>query len=310
MSQEGTGGTADRPRFVSGFAAIVGRPNVGKSTLLNAVVGKKLAIMSDKPQTTRNRIVGVVHRPEAQVVFMDTPGIHKPQHRLGEYMNEVAHQAIPGVDLVLYVVDGSAPVGEGDRLIASRLQRTGKPAILTVNKLDRIPRSELFAVLDAYKALGENWLDVVPVSALLGTNLQELLSIIIQQLPEGPQYYPEHMVTDQPERFVVAERIREKIIAETREEVPHSVAVIIEEMSQRPDGMVYVRGEILVERPTQKGILIGAGGQMLKTVGQQARADLETLLGSRIYLDLWVKVREDWRNRDPLLRSLGYRPES
>lgn len=297
----------EKMKFRSGFAALVGRPNVGKSTLLNALVGRKLAIMSDKPQTTRNRILGVLNRENAQVIFLDTPGMHKPKHLLGEFLNKVARETIPEVDLVCFVVDGSVPPGEGDAEIAKLIAAAGRPALLVVNKLDRIPRSQLYQVLDQYKALENiDWVDVIPVSALEHTHLDELVSIIISCLPEGPRYYPEDMVTDQPERFIMAELIREKVLHLTREEVPHSVAVMVEEVTPRENGVVYVRALILVEREGQKGILIGHRGQMIKEIGQRARAEIEALLGSRIYLELYVKVAEDWRNRRAYLRELGY----
>lgn len=294
-------------KFVSGFCTIVGRPNVGKSTLLNAFLERKLAIMSDKPQTTRNRILGVYNREGAQVVFLDTPGIHKPHHRLGEYMNKVAIGSIPQVDVVLFLVDGSFPEpGDGDKFVADQVVKSGKPALLVVNKLDKVKRENWYAVMDAYKALGENWLDVVPISALENKNIDKLLDMIVGQMEEGPQFYPDDMVTDQPERFVVAEYIREKILQLTREEIPHSIGIVIEEMKARENGLVYVAGSILVERDSQKGILIGAKGAMLKKIGQLARQDIEQLLGSKIYLELFVKVREDWRNKSSILRELGY----
>lgn len=299
--------TEVREPFRSGFVALIGRPNVGKSTLLNALVGRKLAIMSDKPQTTRNRIVGVLNREQAQIVFVDTPGLHKPKHRLGEYLNKVARQTIPEVDLILFVVDGSAPVGESDRFIAGLIAQAGQPAVLVVNKLDQIPRGELYQVLDQYKALAPvDWVDVIPVSALEQTHLDDLIAIILDRLPEGPRYYPEDMITDQPERFVMAELIREQVLRLTREEVPHSVAVAVEEVAPRENGVVYVRALILVERESQKGILIGQRGQMVREIGKLARAEIEGLLGSRIFLELYVKVAEDWRNKERYLRELGY----
>ncbi len=296
-------------KFVSGFCAIVGRPNVGKSTLLNAFIESKLAIMSDKPQTTRNRILGVYNRENAQVVFMDTPGIHKPHHRLGEYMNKVATSAIPEVDAVLFVVDASAKEpGEGDRFVAEAIARTGKKAILVVNKVDRLERNDWYPVMDAYKALGD-FIDIVPISALNNKNIDQLLDLIVDQMEEGPQYYPEDMVTDQPEKFVMSEFIREKILQLTRDEIPHSVAVEIEEMKHRDNGVVYVGAAIYVERDSQKGIIIGRQGAMLKEIGARARKDIEELLGSRIFLELFVKVREDWRNKQSVLRTLGYQGE-
>jgi len=312
-------------RFRSGFCSIVGRPNVGKSTLLNAFVEAKLAIMSDKPQTTRNRILGVYNRPDAQVVFLDTPGIHKPRHRLGEYMNKVAIGTIPEVDVVLFVVDGSVPEpGDGDKYVADVVARSGRPAILVVNKMDRVKRGDWYAVLDAYKTLGRpegrsedpepgaptiEWIDIVPVSALEHKNIDALLDLIVQQMDEGPKYYPEDMITDQPERFVIAEFIREKILHLTREEIPHSVAVEVEQLQRRESGTVYVSASIYVERDSQKGIIIGKRGAMLKEIGARARQDIEEMLGSKIYLELFVKVKEDWRNRESILRSLGYRDE-
>lgn len=314
--------------FVSGFCTIVGRPNVGKSTLLNAFIERKLAIMSDKPQTTRNRIVGVYHREGGQVVFLDTPGIHKPQHRLGDHMNKVATSTLPEVDVVLFVVDGSSPrPGDGDKFVAEAVARSGKPAILVVNKMDQVKRESWYPVLDAYRALSDpmtrisadeevqrgarviEWLDVVPISALANTNIDELLELIVGQMEEGPEYYPPDMVTDQPEQFVMAEFIREKILELTRDEIPHSVAVEVEEMKQRDNGMVYVGAAIYVERDSQKGIIIGAKGAMLKEIGLKARVDIEELLGSKIYLELFVKVRENWRNKQSVLRTLGYRGE-
>jgi len=314
-----------QPGFRSGFCSIVGRPNVGKSTLLNAFLEAKLAIMSDKPQTTRNRILGVYNRPGAQVVFLDTPGIHKPLHRLGEYMNRVAIGTIPEVDVVLFVVDGSVPEpGEGDKYVAEVVARSGRKVILVVNKMDKVKKGDWYAVLDAYKALGDpavrspeprpdspaiEWLDIVPVSALEHKNVDKLLDLIVEQMEEGPQYYPEGMVTDQPERFVIAEFIREKILYLTRDEVPHSVAVEVEQLERRESGTVYVGASIYVERESQKGIIIGKRGSMLKEIGILARKDIEELLGSKIYLELFVKVREDWRNKESILRSLGYRDE-
>lgn len=310
-------------QFVSGFCAIVGRPNVGKSTLLNSFIESKLAIVSDKPQTTRNRILGVYNRQGAQVVFLDTPGIHKPHHRLGEYMNKVATGTLPEVDVVLFLVDGSyKEPGDGDKFVAEAVARSGQKAILVVNKMDKVPnKADWYPVLDAYKRLSDpavrseepapdapeiEWLDVVPVSALEGRNVEQLLDLIVAQMEPGPQYYPEDMVTDQPEKFVIAEFIREKILELTRDEIPHSVAVEVEQMERRESGVVYVAASIYVERDSQKGIIIGAKGSMLRNIGAKARVDIEELLGSKIYLELFVKVREDWRNKESVLRSLGY----
>lgn len=304
---------SEQAEFRSGFVAIIGRPNVGKSTLLNALVGQKLAIMSDKPQTTRNRILAVLHRPGAQIIFLDTPGIHKPLHKLGEHLNRVAATSIPDADVVLYMVDGSVPVGDGDRFVAELVRRAGRPTILAVNKVDKLDREAMYAAMDAYKALagddGFEWLDIIPISALQQKRLPELVEIIERQLPEGPAYYPEEMVTDQPERQIMAELIREQVLHLTRAEVPHSVAVAIEQVQERENGVVYVNAVILVERDSQKGILIGHRGAMIRQIGQRARTEIEGLLGSRIYLDLFVKVKEDWRNKEAALRELGYQME-
>lgn len=313
-------------KFLSGFCTIVGRPNVGKSTLMNAFIERKLAIMSDKPQTTRNRIMGVYHRPNSQVVFLDTPGIHKPHHKLGEYMNKVATGTIPEVDVVLFVVDGSFPEpGDGDKFVAEAIARSGKRAVLVINKMDKIRQhDEWYPVMDSYRALSDpsrrsadpspdartiDWLDVVPVSAIANKNIDQLLDLIVNQMEEGPRYYPEDMVTDQPEQFVIAEFIREKILQLTRDEIPHSVAVEIEDLQRRENGTVYVAASIYVERDSQKGIIIGAKGALLREIGVKARADIEELMGSKIFLELFVKVREDWRNRQSHLRNLGYRHE-
>lgn len=298
--------------FASGFVAIVGRPNVGKSTLLNALVGQKLAIMSDKPQTTRNRILGVLNRPGAQVIFLDTPGIHKPLHKLGQHLNRVAEATIPDADVILYMVDGSVPLGEGDRMISAMVRKSGQPVLLVVNKLDLLPRPKMYEAMDAYKTLEDDefrFTDIIPTSALEGTNLKDLVEIIISHLPEGPQYYPEDTVTDQPERLIMQEFIREQVLHLTREEVPHSVAVAMEQVEKRENGVVFIMATVLVERESQKGILIGEKGSMIRKIGQRARAEIEQLLGSRIYLDLRVKVKEDWRNREGALRELGYRDE-
>jgi GTP-binding protein Era len=297
-------------KFVSGFCSIVGRPNVGKSTLLNAFIERKLAIMSDKPQTTRNRILGVYNRPTAQVVFLDTPGIHKPHHKLGEHMNKVATGTMHGVDIVLFVVDGSFPEpGSGDKFVAEAIAKTGQPAVLVVNKLDKVPRENWYKVMDAYKTLGDQWVDVVPISAVANKNIDELLDLVVGKMEEGPMYYPEDMVTDQPEKFVISEFIREKILELTRDEIPHSVAVEVEELTRRDNGVVYVGASIFVERDSQKGIIIGNKGAMLRTIGSKARVDVEELLGSKIFLELFVKVRDDWRNKQSVLRDLGYRGE-
>ena len=289
----------------SGFIAVIGRPNVGKSTLINSLIGQKIAIMSDKPQTTRNRILCILTRPEAQIVFLDTPGIHKPKHKLGEYMVKAAEGTLKEVDAIFFVVDATEKMGPGEYYILERLQATAKPVILVVNKLDLIEKEQVLPIIshytDKYPFVG-----VVPISAKEETNLDALIEEVEKYLPEGPQYYPEDMVTDQPERLIVAELVREKALQLTRDEVPHAIAVDVDEMKARDNGDTYIRVTIYVERDSQKGILIGAKGSMLKKIGRLARADIEMLLGTRVFLDLWVKVKKDWRDRDSVLRGFGF----
>ena len=289
----------------SGFIAVIGRPNVGKSTLINSLIGQKIAIMSDKPQTTRNRILCILTRPEAQIVFLDTPGIHKPKHKLGEYMVKAAEGTLKEVDAIFFVVDATEKMGPGEYYILERLQATAKPVILVVNKLDLIEKEQVLPMIshytDKYPFVG-----VVPISAKEETNLDALIEEVEKYLPEGPQYYPEDMVTDQPERLIVAELVREKALQLTRDEVPHAIAVDVDEMKARDNGDTYIRATIYVERDSQKGILIGAKGSMLKEIGKLARADIEMLLGTRVFLDLWVKVKKDWRDRDSVLRGFGF----
>ena len=291
--------------FKSGFVAVIGRPNAGKSTLVNSLIGQKIAIMSDKPQTTRNRILCVLNLPEAQILFLDTPGIHKPRHKLGEYMVSTAENTLREVDVVLFVVDATEEFGPGEQYILDRLAAVTTPVILAINKIDKISRPEILPIIQRY-AGRRPFTAVVPISALVHTNLEGLVTEITQHLPAGPKYYPDDMITDQPERILIAELIREKVLQLTREEIPHAIAVDIEEVTTRPNGDLYIRAIIYVERESQKGIVIGAGGHILKEAGRQARQDVENLLGSRSYLDLWVKVKKDWRNRAGVLKSLGY----
>ena len=289
----------------SGFAAVIGRPNVGKSTLINALIGQKIAIMSDKPQTTRSRILCILTEEDAQVIFLDTPGVHKPKHKLGDYMAKATEGALHGVDVVVFVVDVTEKMGAGEQYILKQLANVCVPVLLAVNKVDCIPREESLPVIANY-AKAYDFAGIVPISAREGENLDGLLAEIKKHLPEGPQYYPADMVTDQPERLIVAELVREKVLALTRDEIPHAVAVDIEEMTTRQKGDVYIRAVIYVERESQKGIVIGAKGALLRTIGAQARADVETLLGAKVYLDLWVKTRKDWRNRANALREFGF----
>ncbi|MBP2641781.1 MAG: GTP-binding protein Era-like-protein [Firmicutes bacterium] len=291
--------------YKSGFVAVIGRPNVGKSTLVNSLIGRKIAIMSDKPQTTRNKIVCVLSLPDAQILFIDTPGIHKPKHKLGEYMVRTAENTLKEVDVVLFVVDGTAEKGAGEQYILDRLAAVRTPVVLAVNKIDQIPKNKMPSVLATYGS-GYEFAAVVPISALEHTNLEILTQELKNYMEPGPQYYPEDMITDQPERLLIAELIREKTLQLTREEIPHAIAVDIEEITTRQNEDLYVRAVIYVERESQKGIVIGAGGSLLKEIGRLARIDIQNLLGSKVFLDLWVKVKKDWRNREGILRSFGY----
>lgn len=297
------------PMHKSGFVALIGRPNVGKSTLLNQILGQKVAIMSDKPQTTRNKIRGVYTTETEQIIFLDTPGIHKPKSRLGDWMVQSAREAFEEVDVVLFLVDAKEGLGPGDRFIIEQLKEVRTPVFLVVNKIDQVHPDDLLPFIDEYRQLFP-FKEVVPVSALYGNNTSTLLNVILKELSEGPAYYPSDYITDHPERFIVGELIREKVLHLTREEVPHSVAVIVEEMSQEEDSeTILVRATIYTERSSQKGILIGKQGSLLKEVGRRARQEIQRLLGSKVYLDLWIKVKKDWRNEEFLLRQFGYRDE-
>lgn len=295
-----------KDKFKSGFVAIVGRPNVGKSTLMNQVIGQKIAIMSDKPQTTRNKIHGVYTTDEAQIVFLDTPGIHKPNSKLGDYMVKSAQSALSEVEAVLFLTDVSEELGGGDRYIIEQLKKIDTPVFLVLNKIDKVHPEELLPIIEKYSKL-HSFAEIVPVSAIQGNNVSALLETLTRYLPEGPMYYPADQVTDHPEQFVCAELIREKILQLTREEIPHSIAVEIESMGTQDNGVVQIGAVIYVERSSQKGIVIGKNGAMLKEIGKLARQDMERLLGSKIFLELWVKVKEDWRNRESVLKSLGFR---
>lgn len=295
----------DNKPHKSGFIAVIGRPNVGKSTLINQLIGQKIAIMSDKPQTTRSRILCVLTQPDAQIVLLDTPGVHKPASKLGEYMDRSILNTLKEVDAVFFVADASEKPGPGERFIMERLEKTKKPVILVLNKIDLVTKDELLPIIAAYSK-GREFSAVVPISALDEENLDALLAEAKKHLPEGPAYYPEDMVTDQPERLIAAELVREKVLSLTRDEVPHSVAVDVDEMTTRNNGDVYIRATIYVERESQKGIVIGHKGAMLKEIGRLARPDIEMMIGSKVYLDLWVKVRKDWRNQDAILKSLGF----
>jgi GTP-binding protein Era len=291
----------------SGFVAVIGRPNVGKSTLVNYLVGQKVAIVSPKPQTTRSRILGILTREDAQVIFVDTPGLHKPHHKLGKAMVADATRAIPDADVVLFVVDGSVrPTGE-DRMIAELIgQQTKAPVILVMNKMDLLPIEDVESYTQGYWALVPERHDWMMTTATKGINLDKLLERVLDALPEGPPYYPGDQVTDQTEREIAAELVREQVLRHTRQEVPHSVAVVVEEFKERERGVVFIAANIFVERKSQKGIIIGRKGQMLRKIGAAARGEIERMTGGRIYLDLWVKVRKDWRRDAEELRRLGY----
>ena len=296
----------EEPKHYAGFVAMVGRPNVGKSTLTNSLIGEKIAIMSDRPQTTRNRIMCIMNTDNAQIMFLDTPGIHKPQHKLGEYMVKAAEGTLKEVDAIIFVVDANEKFGPGEHYILERLQATKKPVVLAINKVDLLEEKEaLLPIITSYNGRYD-FAATVPISAKEESNLEGLLEEVKSHLPFGPQYYPEEMVTDQPERLIIAELIREKVLHQTRDEIPHVIAVDVDEMKTRDNGDAYVRAAIYVERESQKGIVIGKKGVMLKEIGAQARQDAQMLLGCKVFLDLWVKVKKDWRNRDGVLRNFGF----
>lgn len=295
--------------FKSGFISIIGRPNVGKSTFLNHVVGQKIAIMSDKPQTTRNKVQGVVTTDDAQMIYIDTPGIHKPKHRLGDFMVKVARNTLGEVDVILFMVNAEQKIGPGDRFIMEMLENTKTPVFLVINKIDLVHPDALLETIISYQS-EYDFAEVVPISALNGNNTDALLETLKKYLPEGPKYYPDEQVTDHPERFIISEFIREKVLHLTREEIPHSVAVVIEKIEREEDrDMVNIMATIVVDRDSQKGIVIGKRGALLKEVGTQARKDIEMLLGSKVFLELWVKVQKDWRNRPSRLVEFGFNDE-
>lgn len=297
----------NKNKHYAGFVAMVGRPNVGKSTLTNSLIGEKIAIMSDRPQTTRNKIMCIMNTNNAQIMFLDTPGIHKPHHKLGEYMVRTAEGTLQEVDVILFIVDATEKRGAGEDYILELLRKVKTPVILVVNKIDKLAdKGKLFKIMEEYSKQ-YNFAAVVPVSALHDGEFPGLVNEITKHLPEGPAYFPEDMITDQPERVIAAEMIREKVLRSTRDEIPHSIAVEVEEFKERDEENVYIRATIFVERESQKGIVIGAKGSLLKKIGQQARKDIENLLYCKVFLDLWVKVKPDWRNQDKALKQFGYR---
>ena len=289
--------------YHSGFITIVGRPNVGKSTLMNALVGEKVAIVSNRPQTTRNRIMGVMTRQDCQIVFLDTPGIHHPRTRLGEYMMQSVRDAMEGMDGMLVLVDATQ-VGEQDRRIVTEMGEKKVPKVLALNKIDLMPKEKLLTLMATFADCGYD--AIIPISARDGDGLEELARALIASLPEGPQYFPEDMMTDQPERQICAEMIREKALLHLRDEVPHGIGVEMMAMNKESDDFMEIHATIYCERDAHKGIIIGKHGAMLQLIGGEARKDIEQLLGMHVNLKLWVKVRPDWRNRMSDLRTLGY----
>ncbi|MBB6448838.1 GTP-binding protein Era [Geomicrobium halophilum] len=291
--------------YRSGFVALIGRPNAGKSTLLNQVLGQKIAIMSDKAQTTRNKIQAVHTEKNGQIIFVDTPGIHKPKHQLGDFMVKTALDSLAEVDLILFFIDASEPFGRGEQFILDALQSVNTPVFLIMNKIDKIHPDRVLERIDEYRHY-HSFAEIFPISALQNQNVEPLVTSIYSYLPEGPQYYPEDQITDHPERFIMGELIREKVLWHTRDEIPHSIAVIIDDVKERENRKTYVQATIVVERDSQKGIIIGRKGSMLKTIGEKARKDIHVLLGTDVYLELWVKVQKDWRNKGRFLQEQGY----
>ncbi|MFA5339753.1 MAG: GTPase Era [Candidatus Omnitrophota bacterium] len=296
---------ADKKVFKSGFVAIIGRPNVGKSTVLNRLVGEKVAIVTQKPETTRNKIQGILTRPDAQVVFVDTPGIHKPKNLLGKQITQVAKDVLLEVDLIVFVLDVTKGITPEDMLIFNLVKAANKPAILLINKIDLRSKSLALPLIEEGARLYD-FRDIIPTSASNGDNMDVLLKKVIDYLPEGPKYFPDSQFTDKTEKFMVAEMIREKALVLTHEEVPHSLAVLIEEFTERPKKLVYIRAVIYVERHSQKKILVGHKGQMLKSIGESARSDIQKFLNRHAYIELWVKVHENWRKDPNALKMLGY----
>ena len=290
--------------FKSGFAAIIGMPNVGKSTLLNYIAGQKIAIISNKPQTTRNKILAIHTTDEYQIVFTDTPGIHKPHNKLGEFMVKVANESMNEMDVVLFVVDATRPINEMEKEIARNIDKTGVPAILVINKVDAVKKEDLLPIIADYSSLHE-FSSIIPLSAKTGDGAELLLKDIEALLPEGPMFYYEDMVTDQPEKQIAAEIIREKMLWLLDKEVPHGIAIEIEKMQELSD-ITKIYAVIYCEKGTHKGIIIGKNGEMLKKIGQKARADIEEMLDKKVYLELWVRVKSDWRNSDRMIKNFGY----
>lgn len=292
--------------YKSGFVTLIGRPNVGKSTLMNYLIGQKIAITSNKPQTTRNRIQTVYTCEKGQIVFVDTPGIHKAKNKLGEYMVNVAQRTLNEVDVILWLVEPSTFIGAGERHIAEQLRSTKTPVILVINKIDTVKREEILKFIDEYRKIYD-FAEIIPASALKGQNTQDIIDTVFKYLPYGPQFYDEDTVTDQPERQIVAELIREKALRSLDEEIPHGIAVSIDRMKERTGGkLMDIEATIICERDSHKGIIIGKGGTMLRKIGSQARKEIEEMLEMKVNLQLWVKVKKDWRDSDFLMKNFGY----
>ena len=296
----------DKP-FKSGFIALIGRPNVGKSTLMNTLLGQKIAIMSPKPQTTRNRIQSILTTEDKQIVFVDTPGIHKPKSKLSEYMNTAAIFSLTEVDLIFWLIEPTEVVGAGDQFIAERLKEAKTPVILVVNKIDTVEKPFLLKVIETYKDLYP-FLEIIPISALKADNTERLMELIDAHLPEGPKYFPDDMITDQPEKQIVSELIREKILKLLQEEIPHGIAVTVDSMKESEDGaQMEIEATIVCEKKSHKPILLGKGGSMIKQIGILARKDIEAFFLNHVRLNLWVKVKENWRDSEFLMKNYGYR---
>ena len=294
-------------KYKSGFVTLIGRPNVGKSTLMNYLIGQKIAITSKKPQTTRNRIQTVLTREDGQIIFVDTPGIHKAKNKLGEYMVNVTERTLNEVDVVLWLVEPTTFIGAGEQHIASQLKKVKTPVVLVINKIDSVKKEDIFPAIAAYKDVYD-FADIVPVSARSGDNTEELLKVVMKYLPYGPQFYDEDTITDQPERQIVAELIREKALHSLNEEIPHGIAVAIDQMKKRGKVM-HIDATIICERDSHKGIIIGKQGNMLKKIGSTARYEIEKMLDCQVNLKLWVKVKKDWRDSEFLMKNFGYREE-
>lgn len=291
--------------YKSGFVTLIGRPNVGKSTLMNHLIGQKIAITSDKPQTTRNKIQTVYTDERGQIIFLDTPGIHKAKNKLGEYMVSVAEHTLKEVDMILWLVEPSTFIGAGERHIAEQLNKVKTPVMLVINKIDTVKREEVLIFIDAYKDIC-NFEEIIPVSALKDINIEDVKNSIFKYLPEGPQFYDEDTVTDQPMRQIAAELIREKALRRLEDEIPHGIAVVIDQMKERRNGLIDIDATIVCERDSHKGIVIGKGGAMLKRIGTEARFEIEHLMDAKVNLKLWVKVRKEWRDSELYMKNYGY----